>query len=109
MGLAALSGAKLAVLPEGGLHHGAAALGVKAVVLFGGFIPPEVTGYPQCGHINLTGGALACGSIHKCEHCVVAMNSITVDEVLDSAHSLLAMGDGRCQRTSSLNMGFNVA
>lgn len=40
-----LSGAVAAVLPEGGLHHAAAALGVPSVVLFGAFIPPAVTGY----------------------------------------------------------------
>lgn len=78
--LAALRRARFAVLPEGGLHHAAAALGVPAVVLFGGFVPPEVTGYSM--HINLTGGAKACGSLIRCEHCRKALDRISCNEVL---------------------------
>jgi hypothetical protein len=48
---------------EGGMHHAAAAVGVPAVVLFGGFIPPEIMGYK--GQISLTGGATACGNISQ--------------------------------------------
>ena len=86
----ALSRARLAILPEGGLHHGAAAVGVKAVVLFGGFIPPSVTGYDM--HVNLTGGAEACGSLKTCEHCRAAMDAIKVDDVLKAADGILANG-----------------
>jgi ADP-heptose:LPS heptosyltransferase len=83
--LAALSKAKFAVLPEGGLHHGAAALGVRAVVIFGGFIPPKVTGYTM--HVNLTGGTEeACGSLTACHHCRKALDRITVDEVCGHVH-----------------------
>jgi hypothetical protein len=57
------------------------------VVLFGGFIPPQVTGYP--GHVNLTGGAVACGSLQRCSHCQAAMNAISVDEVHAAALGLL--------------------
>lgn len=81
--LAILSRAKLYVGPEGGLHHGAAAVGRAAVVLFGGFIPPQVTGYET--HTNLTGGAEACGSIHTCQHCREAMAAISVEEVFSAA------------------------
>jgi ADP-heptose:LPS heptosyltransferase len=77
--LAVLGRAAVYVGAEGGLHHGAAAMGVQAVVLFGGFIPPSVTGYD--GHANLTGGAEACGSIKPCDHCKRAMRAISVDEV----------------------------
>lgn len=85
--LAILRRAALYIGPEGGLHHGAAAVGVKAVVLFGGFIPPQVTGYDT--HINLTGGAEACGSFNSCPHCRAAMDRISVDEVLDAANRQL--------------------
>lgn len=84
--LSALSRAKYAVLPEGGLHHGAAALGVPAVVIFGGFIPPQVTGYDV--HINLTGDAEACGSLNTCTHCQQAMSRISVEEVLRATERL---------------------
>jgi hypothetical protein len=83
--------------PEGGLHHASAATGYRnkhdgrklgegcqAVVLYGGFVPPEVTGYDT--HTNLTGNSKeACGSISKCQHCIEAMQSIEVDEVFEAA------------------------
>lgn len=87
--LAALSRARLAILPEGGLHHGAAALGIPAVVLFGGFIPPAVTGYDM--HINLTGDVEACGSLRPCKHCREAMDNISVEQVYDAARYQLAI------------------
>jgi hypothetical protein len=55
------------VLPEGGLHHAAAALGVPAVVIFGGFIAPRHTGY--AAHVNLFTGGEACGMRLPCDHC----------------------------------------
>jgi len=81
--MAILRRAKLYIGGEGGMHHGAAAVGVQGVVLFGGFIPPEVTGYAL--HTNLTGGAEACGSFNPCAHCAAAMQAIGVDEVLEHA------------------------
>jgi hypothetical protein len=69
------------------MHHGAAAMGVPGVVLFGGFIPPQVTGYLM--HANLTGGAEACGSLNPCPHCAAAMQAISVDEVLHHAMTWL--------------------
>lgn len=81
--LAVLERSVLYIGAEGGLHHGAAAMGKPAVVLFGGFIPHQVTGYDT--HTNLTGGAEACGSLKACAHCRAAMESITVDEVFAAA------------------------
>jgi glycosyl transferase family 9 (putative heptosyltransferase) len=77
--LAILQCARAALVPEGGMHHAAAALGVPAVVIFGGFSPPAVTGYDA--HFNLTGGAEACGSLIKCHHCEKALAEISVEEV----------------------------
>ena len=82
-----LKKARVAVLPEGGLHHAAAAVGCPAVVLFGGFAPPAVLGYD--GHVNLTGGADACGSFVKCPHCLEAMGRITPEEVIEAVRKLL--------------------
>lgn len=81
--LAVLSHAKLVICPEGGLHHGAAAVGVPAVVIFGGFIPPKVTGYTM--HTNIAHGDVACGSIYHCSHCRHAMEMITVDRVHEAS------------------------
>lgn len=84
--LGIMANARLYIGPEGGLHHGAAAMGTKAVVLFGGFIPPQVTGYET--HENLTGGAEACGSLKPCDHCRKAMDNISVEEVLAAVKRL---------------------
>jgi ADP-heptose:LPS heptosyltransferase len=81
--LSVLSNAALYIGGEGGLHHGAAALAIPAVVLFGGFIPPSVTGYAF--HTNLTGGTDACGSLKPCKHCRQAMADISIDDVFGAA------------------------
>lgn len=80
--IAYMKAAALYIGPEGGLHHAAAAVDTRGVVIFGGFIPPEVTGYPDL-HVNLTGGATVfCGTrFSECPHCVRSMDRITIDEV----------------------------
>lgn len=78
--LACLEGAALYVGPEGGLHHGAAAMGTPAVVIFGGFISPAITGYDH--HRNLFTGGVPCGMRTDCAHCRKAMNAITPEMVL---------------------------
>lgn len=85
--LAVMANAALYIGPEGGSHHGAAAVGIPAVVLFGGFIPPSVTGYAT--HANMTGGVEACGSLHACPHCKAAMAAISVDDVFEEARERL--------------------
>ncbi len=85
----ALSGASAAVLPEGGLHHAAAALGVPAVTIFGGMTSPANTGYD--GHINLfvDDGRSPCGMRVECGHCAAAMASITPELVAEHLEELL--------------------
>lgn len=75
--------AALYIGPEGGLHHGAAAMGTPAVVIFGGFNTPRSTGY--AAHDNITALGEPCGSISACPHCRRAMASISVDRVLNGA------------------------
>ncbi len=81
--LAILSCAALYVGPEGGLHHGAAAVSVPGVVIFGGFIPPSVTGYDT--HTNITGSDTACGNFNTCPHCRDALTAISVNTVAEAA------------------------
>ena len=87
---ALLSGARAAVLPEGGLHHAAAALRVPAVVIFGGMTSPANTGYET--HVNLfetMGGASPCGQRLPCDHCARAMAAITPEAVADHLERIL--------------------
>lgn len=82
---AVLSVARGAILPEGGLHHAAAAVGCPAVVIFGGFTPIEVTGYD--GHVNIgASGEEACGMRVPCKHCDKWMARINPHDV--AAHFL---------------------
>ena len=69
---------------EGGLHHAAAAFGKKAVVVFGGFIHPDVTGYSF--HVNLGGDW--CGQLSECPHCSMKLDEITTEQVIEAAESL---------------------
>lgn len=84
---AVLSSARLAVLPEGGLHHAAAAAGTPAVVIFGGFISPAQTGY--AGQINFHRGGRPCGMRVPCQHCARAMAEISPEEVFEAARGIL--------------------
>jgi hypothetical protein len=76
---------------EGGLHHAAAALGKPAVVVFGGYISPEVTGYH--GHQNLYAPderyPLGCGTVTPCEHCRESMSKITVEQVVEAVRKMV--------------------
>ena len=72
---------------EGGVHHAASTVGAKGVVLFGGFIPPEITGYDF--HTNLFTGGEACGSRYSCKHCKAAMEAIEVDEVVEHMRKII--------------------
>ncbi|WP_326535353.1 glycosyltransferase family 9 protein [Pseudorhodoferax sp.] len=85
---AVLAQVRLAILPEGGLHHAAAALGTPAIVLFGGFISPSQTGYAH--QLNLFSGGEPCGMRRPCRHCRQAMAHIEVERVLAEARALLA-------------------
>jgi hypothetical protein len=86
--LALLKRAALYIGPEGGLHHGAAALNIPAIVIFGGFIAPQVTGYDD--HVNLfTGTDLGCGHVDRCSHCDDCMKRITAEQVIEAAKERL--------------------
>ena len=85
---AVLSRARAAVVHEGGLHHGAAAVGVRAVVLYGGFISDRQTGYDM--HVNLFTGGEPCGMRTPCKHCADAMAKITPEMVMEELRKLLA-------------------
>lgn len=84
---AILQNAILYLGAEGGMHHAAAALGVGGVVMFGGWIPPQVTGYEN--HANMVGSDHFCGSFEACPHCADAMKAISVEAVYHAAKNQL--------------------
>lgn len=87
---AVLLAARAAVLPEGGLHHAAAALDIPAVVIFGGRSSPANLGYE--GHVNLfdpANGESPCGQSAPCTHCVRAMAGIAPAVVAQHLETLL--------------------
>lgn len=77
---------------EGGFHHAAAALGLPAVVIFGGFISPKTTGYSS--HVNLadTGPRSPCGRWQPCSHCERAMARISVERVAEAVRQMVRSG-----------------
>jgi hypothetical protein len=88
MAAAAMTRASAAVLPEGGLHHTAAAINLPSIVIFSGFIGPDATGYEN--QINLYGSTgLGCGKRVKCLHCEKALASITPEMVIDKLCKIL--------------------
>jgi FkbM family methyltransferase len=91
---AVLSGCSAAVVPEGGLHHAAAAVGTPAVVIFGAFIAPSVTGYATQRSI-FVGDGLGCGSRVACPHCRRAMAAIDPAFIAQQLHEVM---EGRARR-----------
>ena len=77
-----------AILPEGGLHHAAAAIGSPAVVLFGAMTRPQNTGYPA--HLNLAvDDPEATGWRIPHPACSAAWAAITPSVVADSLDRIL--------------------
>lgn len=86
---AMLAMASAYVGPEGGLHHAAAAVGARAVVVFGEHTDPETTGYES--HTNIYTGKPGepCGHFAPCDGCREAMERISVDQVVNALRGIL--------------------
>lgn len=81
---AVIARARAVVCHEGAFHHACAALGVDtpAVVIYGGYISPEVTGYD--GQANFfSGNGLGCGMRLPCPHCRDSMAKIRPEQVAE--------------------------
>jgi ADP-heptose:LPS heptosyltransferase len=85
---AVIARAHALAVTEGGLHHAAAAVNVPAVVIYGGFISPEQTGYDL--HVNIFTGGQPCGSKFSCNHCKQAMSLISPQTVFENLQKILA-------------------
>ncbi len=86
---ALLSNADLFIGIEGGMHHAAAALNKKAVVIFGGFIHPSITGYDFHKNLYIDNERSPCGLKDECDHCQKCMELITVYDVKKAIIRLL--------------------
>jgi hypothetical protein len=87
---ALLAACATAVLPEGALHHAAAALGRRVIVLFGAYISPRTTGYPT--HINLAvDDPEALGWRLRHPACTSAWSRITPETVMTAVDTVLRM------------------
>ena len=71
--------------PEGGFAHAAAALSKPGVVVYGGWIPPQVIGYDFHENLYVDLEGSPCGiRDRECDHCKKCMDLITVDNVVNA-------------------------
>lgn len=86
---AVIAKARLVLCNEGGSHHMAASMGVPAVVIFGSFVPPFVTGYPFHVNISVETNHGYCGDFDYCKECQAALKTISPDYVRQAALEVL--------------------
>lgn len=75
--LSIIAGAAVVMTNEGGSHHMAASMRVPAVVFFGSFTPPQVTGYAFHYNMAVETPEGYCGRWDTCPHCNAAKRVIT--------------------------------
>jgi len=79
---AAMKMTNLFLGPEGGFGHVAAALNKPAVIIFGGWIHPQSTGYDFHENIYIDIKGSPCGIYsQECDHCKECMKIISVEKV----------------------------
>lgn len=83
-----MQNAAVSIIQEGALHHAAAAVGAKAVVIYGGYISPLCVGYPEQTSL-FVGTDLGCGVRLRCRHCEAAMSKISPEEVAAQAERMI--------------------
>jgi hypothetical protein len=87
-----LAACRTAVLPEGGLHHAAAALGKSCVVLYGCVISPRNTGYDLHRNIFIDEPRGSGWRIHS-PICATVWKQITPATVLTELERVLLIAD----------------
>jgi len=81
--------ASLVMTVNGGTHHMAASMNTPAVVVFGGFADPKITGYTYQRNFYVDLPESPCGRYYPCEHCKKAMSMIKPEEVRQAALEML--------------------
>ena len=87
--VAILSKCDLFIGTEGGMHHAAAATSTKSVVIFGGHISPQITGYEDQTNLYINSDISPCGLKDVCEHCKICMEKITTEMVIKKIKKIL--------------------
>ena len=77
------------VCQVGYLMHAAAAVGTRAVVIYGGFEAPWESGYEQNTNLFTKLPCSPCWLREPCPYDKECMKKITVDEVLDRVQKIL--------------------
>lgn len=78
---ALIAAARCLITHEGALHHLAAGLAARSVVIRGGYVGVRQTGYGLACQLELAAPGDACGWRIPCEHCIDAMAAITPERV----------------------------
>jgi len=88
---AIMSFSKLIITSEGGVHHFAAAINKPALVLYGGAIHPDQTGYVDRNqtYYVYNDPKTPCGSQIPCKHCKEAMAAIDPQVVFEDALEII--------------------
>ena len=82
--------ARLNLCQEGGLMHLAAAVGTHSVVIWGGFIHPEMTGYAENTNIVNQPSCSPCFPASTCPYDRKCMDRITADDVRERVTAALS-------------------
>lgn len=90
---AIISRAALVLCNEGGTHHMAASMRVPAVVVFGSFVPPTVTGYEFHHNLAVQTDHGYCGKWDVCKTCQESLKIITPEMVKEKANLILESYD----------------
>jgi len=86
--LALLKNAKIFLGSDGALHHASAAFKIPAIVIFGGFVSPQQTGYDIHTNFYIDDPESPCGSKSSCNHCRRCMEQITVEQVIKAVKDI---------------------
>ena len=86
---AVLSMCDLFIGPEGGMHHAAAATDKKAIVIFGGHISPNLTGYDFHKNLYIDDAQSPCGNKMPCDHCKKCLEKITTKMVIKEIKKII--------------------
>ena len=84
-----ISRSSIVLCNEGGTHHMAASFKIPAVVIFGSFVPPKVTGYDFHENISVQTDHGFCGKFDLCNECQKNLKSINPDFVRQKAEAIL--------------------